>query len=229
MRAAESIAGGLVPPETPARKATPDPDAVLIGQIRAGSETAFSELVQRHHSGMIRMACSYVPPSLAEEVAQETWISVLKGLSRFEGRSSFKTWLFRVLINRALTHAAHEARAGRVKNDPMSEKSEEELIEAWHFYADDHARAGMWLVPPRAWSPEEKLLSAETLQRIEQEIEKLPLLQRQVITLRDVEGWTSREVCELCGITETHQRVLLHRARTRLRNALDQIFFREEP
>jgi RNA polymerase sigma-70 factor (ECF subfamily) len=203
-----------------------DSDAHLLDQVESGSEAAFSELVSRYHAAMIRLARSYVSSTLAEEAVQETWIAVLKGLQRFERRSTFKTWLFRVLINHALTLAAREARGGR---GATGQQTDETLIESWHFYADDHSRAGQWLVPPRVWTPEEKILSNETLERIEREIEKLPVLQRQVIALRDVEGWTSREVCDLLTITEINQRVLLHRARTRLRSALAEFFYREKP
>lgn len=205
----------------PAIKSTAELDAALLADFDLGSEIAFAALVERHHAAMVRLARNYVSPALAEEVAQEAWIAVIKGLKNFRGQSSFKTWLYRILINRAITAAAREGRANRTTAD--SRVSE---IDAWQFHPDDHPRAGMWSYRPRPWTPEERLLSSEVLECIEREIEILPAQQRQVVTLRDVEGWTSREVCELLGVSETHQRVLLHRARTRLRNALDEFLSR---
>ena len=192
-----------------------DPDAILLDKWHNGSEAAFAELVERHHAAMVRLARSYVSPAQAEEIAQEAWIAVLKGAERFQRRSSFKTWLFRVVINRALTEAAKEA---RVQSDEDAEK----LLEAWHFYPENHERAGNWLVRPRPWNPEERVLSNETVTSIETAIASLPALQQRVVTLRDVQGWNSHEVCELLGISEANQRVLLHRARIKLRNALEE-------
>ena len=196
-----------------------DPDAILLDKWHNGSEDAFAELVERHHTAMVRLARSYVSPAQAEEIAQESWIAVLKGAERFQRRSSFKTWIFRVVINRALTEAAKEARAHL---DAPGEP--EKLTEAWHFYPDHHAKAGNWLVPPRPWTPEERMQTRQTLGCIELAIATLPALQQRVVTLRDVEGWTSAEVCELLGISEANQRVLLHRARIKLRNALEDFF-----
>ena len=209
--------------------AASDPDAALVAQAREGNEAAFAELVERYHSAMIRVASTYVPAALAEEVAQESWIAVMRGLERFQGRSKFKTWLFRVLINRALTHAAHEARASRLnRNLTFPSCTDDEPLDVSHFYADDHQRAGQWLVPPAVWTPEDRLMTTQTLEYIERELVKLPALQRQILVLRDVEGWTSREVCDLFGMSENHQRVTLHRARTRLRNALDKFLSGEK-
>lgn len=205
------------------------PDEVLLQEIRQGNERAFDELVERHHAAMIRLARVYVSPSLAEEVAQETWIAIIKGLQRFEGRAAFKTWMFRILVNRALSHSWHEGRGQRFLNSHMPERrTDEPVVDPSRFYPPDHPLEGQWLVPPRSWTPEERLLGAETRQRIEQAIDGLPLMQRQVITLRDVEGWSAREVCDLYGITEANQRVLLHRARMKIRNTLEQFVSREE-
>src|SRR5437762_6580556 len=173
-------------------------DEHLLDAIRLGNDVAFDQLVERHHSGMIRLARTYVSHALAEEVAQETWIAIIKGLHRFEGRASFKTWMFRILMNRAFSHSSRESRGDCLLDD--------EAI-------SDQPPQGQWLVPRRSWTPEERVLGNEALERIEEAIDSLPAMQRQVITLRDVEGWSSREVCELYGITESNQRVLLHRAR----------------
>ena len=214
-------------PTLPAALPRIDPDAILIEKIRNGNEAAFAELVERHHAAMVRLARSYISSAQAEEVVQDTWIAVLKGVQHFKGRSTFKTWLFRVVINRAISEAAREARANRLHVRSDSD-GPEALTEAWHFYAADHARAGNWLVSPRPWSPEERLLTRETLAFVEATIESLPDLQRRVITLRDVEGWTAIEACDLLGITEGHQRVVLHRARIKLRNALEEFFSAKE-
>jgi RNA polymerase sigma-70 factor, ECF subfamily len=213
--------------ERPAALPRIDPDAILIDKIRNGSEAAFAELVERHHAAMVRLARSFISSAQAEEIAQDTWIAVLKGVQHFKGRSTFKTWLFRVVINRAISEAAREARANRLTVSVDNDRGER-LTEAWHFYADDHARAGHWLVSPRPWSPEERLLTRETLAVVEATIDLLPALQRRVVNLRDVEGWTSIEVCDLLGISEGYQRVVLHRARIKLRNALEDFFSTKE-
>jgi len=191
-----------------------DPAAILLDKWHNGSETAFAELVARHHAGMVRLARSYVPAGQAEEVAQHAWTAVLNGAERFQRRSSFKIWLFRLVI----LHAQADPQQADAHEQP------EKLTEAWHFFAEDHARAGTWVVPPRPWNPEERLMSRHTLSCVALAIATLPPHQQRVITLRDIEGWTPNEVCELLGITEGIQRVLLHRARIKLRNALEEFF-----
>ena len=206
-----------------------DADAVLLEGLRAGDEAAFTELVDRYSSSMLRVARMYVPSqAVAEEVVQETWLGVLTGLERFEGRSSLKTWLFRILVNRARTRGERERRtvpfatlAGR------EAEGEDPAVGPERFFPADHDRwPHHWASPPERWdeSPERSLQSAETLRVVRDAIEKLPPMQRLVITMRDLEGWDSEEVRNALEISETNQRVLLHRARSKVRTALEAYF-----
>lgn len=190
-------------------------EAQLIAMCRAGDELAFMELVGRHHSTMVRLARSYVASeSVAEEVVQETWLAVLRALPSFEGRSSFKTWLFRILVNRARTVGSREH-----KHLPISDV--ERGVEPSRFGSD-----GGWLSPPVPWVDEvEDRVRAESLAKsIRIAIDDLPGAQREVLTLRDVQGLTAAETCRILDVRDSHQRVLLHRARSRLRNALESEF-----
>lgn len=200
---------------------TPPNDTDLIAAIKRRDEAAFVQMVARYQGSLLRLALIYAESrAIAEEIVQESWLGVLQGIERFEGRSSFKTWLFRIVVNRAKTRAAREGRFV-----PFSEL--EPAVPAERFFGPDHPEwPGHWATPPRSWgaSPEEHLLSRETLGLIEQAIANLPPAQREVITLRDVEGATSEEVCNVLGLTETNQRVLLHRARSRVRAALERHF-----
>jgi len=204
---------------------TPD-DAKQLRSLRDGDEAAFAALVDRYHGPLLRLAMAFVPShAVAEEVVQETWLGVLEGLSRFEGRSSLKTWLYRILINRAKTRGVRESRS--VPFSPLgasSEDAEEPAVDPARFrstgYWIDH-----WAEPPGLWdddTPEKLLLSKEGLAQIEKAIAALPPTQRQVITLRDVEGLSSGEVCNILALSETNQRVLLHRARSKVRAALEE-------
>ncbi len=173
---------------------------------------------------MIRLALSYVRSrAVAEEVVQEAWLGVFKGLDRFEGRSSLRTWIFRILTNTAKTRAEREGRT--VPLSSLGGPDDESAVALDRFLGDDHPRwPGHWAEPPRRWDgiPESRLLSAETRARIAAAIDVLPPQQRQVISLRDVEGWPADEVCNVLGLSETNQRVLLHRARAQVRAALEE-------
>ncbi len=206
------------------------PDEFLLDAICQGNDAAFNALVERYHAAMIRVARAYVSSSaLAEEAAQEAWIAILKGCRRFAGRSSLRTWMFRILINRAVTHAEHERRGDRfLASACVSAELREPSAETPCFHPADHPLAGSWIVPPRNWTPEEQLLASEVRQEIEEAIAALPFLQRQVITLRDVYGWSAREVCDLFGFSESNQRVLLHRGRAKVRRSLEEFLFGEE-
>jgi RNA polymerase sigma-70 factor, ECF subfamily len=198
----------------------------LLASLRAGDEPAFAGLVQRYHAAMIRFATPYVPSrAIAEEVVQETWLGVLDGLDRFEGRSSLKTWIFRILMHKALTRGTREHRTLPFSAliDPTQEGGEP-AVDPERFQRAGVSYPGHWSDPPKRWegAPEERLLSRETLGLVGAAIEALPPSQREVIVLRDVEGWTSPEVCNVLGITETNQRVLLHRARSKVRRALER-------
>ena len=199
----------------------PAEDDVLLDAICDGNHAAFNTLVERYQADMIRLARVYVSSTaLAEEAAQEAWIAILNGCRSFQRRSSLKTWMFRILINRAMTHVARETRADRFLNLPSTNT---EL-----FQPLDHPLAGSWIVPPRAWTPEERLLAGEVREKVEAAIASLPPLQRKVITLRDVCGWSAMDVCNLYHITESNQRVLLHRGRVRVRQSLEDFMSVEE-
>ena len=202
-------------------------DAELTRRLRAGDESAFSALVAAHQASMVRVARLYVRThASAEEVVQDTWVAALRGLDRFEGRSSLKTWLFRILVNIARTRGKRDARLLTFSEVARDEASSAELaVDSSHFQgaADEHP--GHWSSrAPAAWesAPDRSLLRAELLAQLESVVADLPELQRLVITLRDIDGWSSAEVCNALEISETNQRVLLHRARTKARRALNQ-------
>jgi RNA polymerase sigma-70 factor, ECF subfamily len=202
-------------------------DETLVAAMRRGDEAAFVEVVERYHPALARLARVYVSDhSVAEEVVQETWLAVLRGIRNFEGRSSFKTWLFRILINRAKTGSQREARS--VSFSALDgEEPDEPTVDPDRFLPADHPQwPGGWATPPQHWSeqPEERALSREIGAQINAAIDGLPPGQREVITLRDVEGWGADEICNVLGITETNQRVLLHRARAKVRGALENYF-----
>jgi RNA polymerase sigma-70 factor (ECF subfamily) len=182
------------------------------------------ELVERYHAPMVRLARTFVPSdAVAEEVAQEAWLGVLNGIDRFEGRSSLKTWIFRILVNRAVTRGTRERRA--VPFSALFDASTdafEPAVDPDRFFGADDRSPHSWASPPRPWDeiPEQRLESRETLQRVADAIQTLPSSQREVITMRDVDGFSSQEVCSVLGITEVNQRVLLHRARSKVRRAL---------
>jgi RNA polymerase sigma-70 factor, ECF subfamily len=202
-----------------------DRDIHLTRSLRAGDEEAFGELVARYHSSLLRVAMIYVKNrSAAEEVVQETWLGVLEGLERFENRSLLKTWIFRILTNRAKTRAARERRT--IPFSALATEDDEggPSVEPERFLSGDTRWAGHWASPPRSWSaaPEDRLVSKETLALVRSVIDALPPMQAHVITLRDVDGWSSDEVCALLDLSEANQRVLLHRARSKVRAALER-------
>lgn len=188
-------------------------EAELIRRLRAGDEHAFATLVDRHHGAMIRLARGYVRSrAVAEEVAQEAWLGLLRGIDGFEGRSSLRTWLFRIVVNRAVSAGVHER-----QHLP---------VEDWELEAENgrFSQDGWWATPPAHWADEavDRLTAPELAARVHRAIEELPTAQRQVVTLRDVEGLSSVDACAILGITEGNQRVLLHRARSRIRKELER-------
>jgi RNA polymerase sigma-70 factor, ECF subfamily len=200
---------------------------MLVAALRNGDEAAFSYLIDRHHTAMVRVATLFCrDENVAEEVAQETWIAVLKGIEHFEARSSLKTWIFSILSNKAKTRGQRESRSVAF-SDLMRDADEgadlEPTIDQSRFKED-----GWWVDArhPHHWetTPEAAYQSAEIRGCIAQAIQSLPPHQHQVITLRDIQGWSSDEVCNVLGISETNQRVLLHRARAKVRNALEPYF-----
>jgi len=207
-----------------------DDDAQLLLALRRRDEQAFATLVDRYHARLVRLACLFVAnQAVAEEVAQETWIGVLQGIDRFEGRSSFRTWLFRILTNQAKRRGQREARsmpftALSTQDDADDGESGWCAVDPERFRPPSDEWAGHWVSYPRNWreEPEERFLSHETRALVQQAIDALPINQRIVITLRDVEGLTSAEVCNTLAISETYQRVLLHRARSKVRGQLER-------
>ena len=206
-------------------------DMRMVEALQSGDESAFVSLVNRYHAPMLRLAMVFVPSlAVAEEVVQETWMGVFQGLDRFEGRSSLKTWLFRILTNRAKTRAQREGRSVPFSSLPeFNSDFPEPAVEPERFTGPDQQWPGNWITSPSSWDeiPEERILSQETLTCIQEAIDALPPGQREVITLRDIEGWPSDETCNLLGVSEANQRVLLHRARCRVRRALER-YFEEE-
>jgi RNA polymerase sigma-70 factor, ECF subfamily len=199
-------------------------EAQLVGALRERDEAAFLELVRRFHPSLLRVAQVYVPSrAVAEEVIQETWVGVLNGLDRFEGRSSLKTWIFRILTNVAKTRAEQEGRHIPFSALDQPGRVPEPAVAAHRFLpADDPQWPGGWASGPAIWRPEDRLVAKETRKVVAKAIERLPPNQRAVISLRDVEGWSSAEVCDALGVSEANQRVLLHRARSRVRAELDE-------
>lgn len=180
--------------------------------MRAGEEDAFVLLVARHHGAMQRLARSFVSSTaIAEEVVQDTWLGVLRGIDGFAGRSSFRTWLMRILVNRARSTGVHEHRSVAVGDVGP-------VVDSSRFDA-----SGAWMSPPQHWveDSDERLLAQTLSEPLHVALGELPARQRQVVILRDVDGLSGAEVCEVLEISEANQRVLLHRGRSRLRQALE--------
>jgi RNA polymerase sigma-70 factor (ECF subfamily) len=174
---------------------------------------------------MKRVARGYVASdAVAEEIVQDTWLAIVTGIDRFEGRSALGTWIFSILTNQAKTHSARERRAL-----PLScvgpRNAEEPVVDPDRFQKDDEAWPGHWATPPRPWQkPERRLLSLETREHLKDALAKLPERQRLIVGLRDIDGHSAEEVCDLLGLSQENQRVLLHRGRSRLRAALEEYF-----
>jgi RNA polymerase sigma-70 factor (ECF subfamily) len=199
------------------------PDPELVRRLRDGDRDLFREVVAAYQGPMVRFARTFLPTqAAAEEVAQEAWIGVIRGLDRFEARSSFKTWLFRIVANQARTKGERERRSV-----PLSALQDEladdgPSVDPERFAGP--AGRGQWARPPDPWDeqPETAAVASVTLQALRETIDQLPENQRRVLVMRDVEGLTSGEVRGLLGLSEGNQRVLLHRARSKLRAALEE-------
>jgi RNA polymerase sigma-70 factor (ECF subfamily) len=195
----------------------PDPAAVaeaeLVARLRAGDEAAFVALARRHQTTMLRLAAAFVPSTaVAEEVVQDTWLAVLRGIDGFAGLSSFKTWLLRILVNRAKSTGMSEARSVAIEDvGPALDRSRFDAT-------------GAWMSPPRHWieESEDRLLATGLGERLELALKRLPQRQRAIVILRDVDGLSGEEVCGVLGVTASNQRVLLHRARGHLREAVEE-------
>lgn len=194
----------------------------LVEALRRGDEDAFAALVRRHNPAMLRLAQAYVgDPAAAEEVVQDAWRALVEGLDRFQGRSTLKTWLFHVVTNRARTRWARERRSVPFSALAAAEaESDEPAVDPDRFRPEGDRWPGGWKCFPEPL-PEARLLERETLALIDSAIAELPERQHTVITLRDIEGWSSEEVCQALAISEANQRVLLHRARSKVRRCLE--------
>lgn len=198
-------------------------EQAIAAALRRGDERAFCALVEQHHAGLLRLASQYVASlAIAEEVVQETWITFVQSLDRFEGRSSLKTWLFGTLLN-----CARNRRRKEVRSVPFSSMWDPEEPGDPAFDASCFRSAGLWagnwVVPFKGFSDdaERRLLNGELREKLRAAIATLPPAQREVITLRDVEGFNAEEVCRLLGLSEANQRVLLHRARAKVRATIE--------
>ena len=205
--------------------AHPD-DHELVARLRAGDRAAFEAVVQMWMPSMLRIARAHVASqAVAEEVVQDTWLAVLRGLDRFEGRSSLKTWVFRILVNQAKTRGVRDHRSvpfsSLAGDDPGSDSP---TVDPSRFLGPDDRYAGHWAAPLPRWDelPVERLESKETIATIQRAIDALPPRQREVITLRDIEGWEAAEVSGALDLSEGNQRVLLHRARAKVRQAVEE-------
>jgi RNA polymerase sigma-70 factor (ECF subfamily) len=199
----------------------------LCAALRRGEEAAFARVVGLYHAPLRRLALSYVRSgAVADEVVQETWLAVIRGVHSFEGRSSLKTWIFRILANTAKTRAERESRTVPFSALSSGDADDDESsVDPNRFFDQQHARwPGHWASPPARWDelPEEHLSGRATLDALKAAIERLPSKQRQVIVLRDVDGWEADEVCALLELSDANQRVLLHRARSQVRQALEE-------
>jgi RNA polymerase sigma-70 factor (ECF subfamily) len=197
----------------------------VLERLRKGDEVAFEDFVDHYGPRLERLARTYVGESLAGEVVQEAWLGFLQSLDRFEGRSSLKTWLYRILINTAKKKRAREARSVPFSSARADDAGP--LVDPDRFLPLDHPRwPGHWSSPPHSWEgiPDSTLLSKEVLGVIEEALEKLPTAQRRALMLRDIEGFSAEEVRNLLGVSGTNQRVLLHRARSAVRRALEAYF-----
>jgi RNA polymerase sigma-70 factor (ECF subfamily) len=196
----------------------------VVAALRRGDERVFMELVQRYRASMLWVAQRYVRDrAIAEDVVQETWLAVIQGIDRFEGRSSLRTWIYRILVNRAQTRAQREGRS--LPFSALGDGDEDApAVDPTRFQASGRG-AGQWSAPPDSWAalPEDRLESRETFDCIRMAIDELPDRQRAVIALRDIDGWTAMEVREALDISDANQRVLLHRARSKVRMACERM------
>jgi RNA polymerase sigma-70 factor (ECF subfamily) len=214
-------------PMASGRPANPD-DAQVVAALRAGDETAFAKLVDDYGPTLLRLALTHVPNrAVGEEVVQETWLAVLSGIDRFEGRSSLRTWITSIVLNIARSRGERERRTLPISflRRRSEEGRPEPAVDPDRFQGRRGERPGWWAAPPDRWEEPDERLSREHAQSVLLDaIKRLPARQREVITLRDLGGWSADEACNVLGISETNQRVLLHRARAKVRATLEDHF-----
>lgn len=210
---------------------TPHTDQALLARLRAGEPKAFDELVNKHHSALIRMARGYVADcEVAEEVVQDTWMAVIENLSRFEGRSALRTWILGILIHKAKDRGIREKRHTTFSTFASCEEDNEAAVDPSCFQQKGES-AGRWIFPPQPWddqTPEKLLASQQTINAMNSAIESLPRILKEVLILRDIEGMDIKEACVLLRITETNLYVRLHRARERVRKGVEA-YLQESP
>lgn len=200
-------------------------EAAVLAALRAGDEACFRDLVQRYHAALVRLArASVASPAVAEKVAEDTWRAVIRGIEDFDGRSPLKVWIFGVALNQA-----RERAAGQGRHATPSDRGREggtHAVDPDRFIPEGQRWAGHWFAPPVPWTdlPVERLIGHEAVAAVVSVLDELPDRQREVVTLRDVEGWTAAEVCALLGIGEPDQCALLHRGRSRVRARLEDLF-----
>jgi len=203
-------------------------DSALVEALRRGDEAAFAGLVEELTGPLTRLALAHVPSrAVAEEVVQDTWIGVINGIDRFEGRSSLRTWIFQILLNKARTRGRREKRTLPFSSlrRRAEEGRDEPAVDADRFQGRRADQPGAWARPPVEWgAPEERLASDAARDAMLKAISELPPRQREVLTLRDIQGYSAAETCNALELSETNQRVLLHRARSKVRAALERYF-----
>jgi RNA polymerase sigma-70 factor, ECF subfamily len=214
------------------RGGQPTSDAEVVAALRAGDQDAYAALVEELTPALTRLALAHVPSrAVAEEVVQDTWLGVINGIDRFEGRSSLRTWIFQILLNTARTRGKREKRTlpFAAFRRWAEEGRDEPAVDADRFQGRRGEDPGAWARPPAEWSSPEVQLGQEQARKVMLEaIAGLPPRQREVITLRDILGYSAAEARNALDVSETNQRVLLHRARSKVRAALEELFDEEE-
>ena len=197
-------------------------DAVTVRRLRAGDRATFQALVKELNPGLTRMARTYVTAALADEVVQETWLSVIKSLDSYEGRSALKTWIYRIMLNKVRTLATRESKIVPFTSIGPSDDSDRPAVESDRLVHPDLG-TGYWPEAPTRWEtiPDARMESEQTTKAIAEAINALPAAQKEVVALRDIEGWSADQVCNALGISTVNQRVLLHRGRVAVRQALE--------
>jgi RNA polymerase sigma-70 factor (ECF subfamily) len=206
-------------------------DTVIVARLRARDESMFAALLDAWSPGMLRVARVYVADEhAAQDVVQEAWLGVLRGIAGFEFRASLRTWAYRILVNRAISRGSRDARVIPASSLTPTAEDYAPTVDPARFRGSDDPYPGHWRSHPARWpTPESELLAQETRRYLAAALQQLPTRQRIVVTLRDVEGYSSEQVCEILEISQANQRVLLHRARAALRTALEGHFTKEVP